>query len=160
MTKQSVWERKESRRLIGWAEAVQAAKIFCEHPEINAVLAFGSVARDSEGEDLDIILICDGEIVEDFLYYTQSTLDEFDEEDPYASAKDLRRDIALTSLADEKLDDILNRIERFVSIYDMDIFIFPSDWRQRLDELQYALPHSDPNFMHNVARDARALWVK
>ncbi|MEK7083434.1 MAG: hypothetical protein AAB972_04630 [Patescibacteria group bacterium] len=160
MTKQTAWERKESRRLIGWTEAVQAAKIFCEHPEIKAVLAFGSVARDGEGEDLDIILVCDEAVSYEFLFYVASVLDE-EQDDFYTRASDIRRSIAVMSLSEEgELDEISYRVEPFVSIYDMDIFIFPPDWRERLDELQGAMPHSDPNFMYNIARDARALWVK
>lgn len=152
-------ERQDKRSLISLAQAQQAAKALCEHPDIKSVVVFGSVARDNEGEDLDIILVCNEVIAEEFVYYVKSVLDE-EEADPYTSAKHIRRNIALTSFSCEELDSILNKVERFVSIYDMDIFIFPPDWRNRLDELQNALPHSDPHFMHNIARDARVLWVK
>lgn len=154
-----VLEREGERSLIGLVQAQEAAKILCEHSAIKAVVVFGSVARENEGEDLDIILICDESIVEDFLYYVGDVLVD-GEEDPYTKAKDIRRDVALTLLADEKFDVILGKVERFVSAYDMDIFIFPPNWRERLDELQNALPHSDPQFMRNIARDARGLWVQ
>lgn len=43
----------------------------------------------------------------------------------------------------------------------LDIFLFPPDWRERLDELQEALPHTDPDFMRNIARDAIPLpWKR
>ena len=35
-----------------------------------------------------------------------------------------------------------------------DLFLFTDDWRERLDYYQEALPHEDPNFMRNIARDA------
>lgn len=36
----------------------------------------------------------------------------------------------------------------------LDIFLFPSNWRERLQELQLTLPHADPQFMANIAMDA------
>jgi hypothetical protein len=37
----------------------------------------------------------------------------------------------------------------------LDIFLLPPNWRERLSELQELGSHSDPNFMQNIARDAR-----
>ncbi len=37
---------------------------------------------------------------------------------------------------------------------ELDIFVFPLEWREYLDVLQKALPHEDPNFMKNIAKDA------
>lgn len=37
----------------------------------------------------------------------------------------------------------------------LDIFLFPKNWKDRLDELQHALPHSDPEFMKKLALDAK-----
>lgn len=36
----------------------------------------------------------------------------------------------------------------------VDVFVFPPDWRNKLDELQLILSHTDPEFMQNIARDA------
>lgn len=37
----------------------------------------------------------------------------------------------------------------------VDLFLFPENWQERVDELQGTLPHKDPNFMQNLLREAR-----
>lgn len=158
MKSQKVSEREEERSLIGLVQAQQAAKILCGHPDINAVVVFGSVARDNEGGDLDLILLCDEEIAQEF--FSLVLLYQDRERYAYHDMKDIRRQAAVALLSGNELDSILRRMDNFVHPCDLDIFIFPPNWRERLDELQDALPHSDPYFMRNIARDARGLWIQ
>lgn len=159
MKSQKMLDCQDERSLINLAQAQQVAKVLCEHPQIKAVVAFGSVARENEGEDLDVILLCDGWLAYEFVDLVLSMKDGT--RYAYYEMKDIRRQAAVMLLSGNgELDGIFQKIAPFVHPYDLDIFIFPLNWRKRLDELQGALPHSDPQFMHNIARDARGLWVQ
>ena len=48
-------------------------------------------------------------------------------------------------------------IERWsgISANDLDLLVLPLNWRNQLDELQSQLPHDNPCFMRNLAKDAK-----
>ena len=156
--------------LVNRAQAEQVAQIFMRHRHIHGVELFGSVARDGQGHDLDLILVTDEVRGLDFLIEV--------------AAKLRRRPSDTESLTLHRIDIYNNPWERMWIAQDvlghnfnellieaeelirhigaggliwhvvLDIFVFPSTWRERLNQLQKDIPHSDPNFMQNIARDA------
>ncbi|MGB2787218.1 MAG: nucleotidyltransferase domain-containing protein [Candidatus Saccharimonadaceae bacterium] len=119
------------------------------------VEVFGSIARGSGGEssDLDVILVVDDEtaskwaenVIKRLGYFGRA----FSNSDFYDSAKHARLDVAA-----EILGTVPEAIYLLWYMRNIDIFLFPPDWRDHLDELQRIGRHSDPMFMQNVARDA------
>jgi|SRR3989344_8246065 len=156
------------------AKAHNIAHIFRRHPHVQEVLLFGSVARCGLGNDLDLILITDETRANDFVQCLNRLIEEFEnrmrrvaehsaQRDPFAEVyhhKRLRLE-AIEETLEAYTDDSPNN---FLSLYHsaqalvghnaLDLFLFPPDWRTKLEDMQKALPNRDPMFMQNVARDA------
>ncbi len=149
--------------------AVAVAEIFRRDSLISEVLLFGSVARNGFGRDIDLILIADKGCGWDFMAHAEQLFQDFGErEKEDASAlqsptyrrkqgmyqnKRLRLMAAEAALPNEFLPLYLEAKARAYPV-ELDIFVFPLEWREYLDVLQKALPHEDPNFMKNIAKDA------
>lgn len=114
---------------------------------------FGSVARNGSGNDIDMIICVPEELSWRFFGYVRSG-NMFE----YENSARLRLSVAFDLLTE---DDGLGSpfLDVLGDDFDgaLDVFLFPQNWRCRLYELQHELPHKDPNFMSNVARDARVI---
>ncbi len=116
------------------------------------IYCFGSVARDGEGNDLDLAIT-----VPEYLWceFRQRVLEEI-------QSTKLSRVVYGFGTATTRFEIgyglLGGRYAPFELPYSkrwqIDLFLFPTNWRHRLGELQDALPHSDPNFMCNIAVDA------
>ena len=142
-------------------QAVRVAQIFMHHPYIHGVELFGSVARDGLGHDLDLILITDKGRGSDFICLASDRFgrrDSLETEDltlqrmECYNTPDERAKIAKRVLGGN-FGELLAEAKRYTAAK-LDIFVFPPDWRDHLRVLQEDLPHRDPNFMENIARDA------
>jgi hypothetical protein len=110
---------------------------------------FGSTARGqaTKHSDLDIIICVDEAAFRRWLWFVGTDIAD----DVYESMAYERRLAALgilgvgTTLFRESVDWPINKI---------DIFLFPLDWQERLDELQKLGRHCDRNFMQNICNDA------
>ncbi len=140
--------------------AKKVAEIFRRLDKVQAVEVFGSVARDQEGRDLDLILVCDEETSQLFMEMVEleaeiAKLPKIGRYHGYALTR--------SNIAEEILSDIVasdnNLFEEALAASEVgvDIFIFPPDWRNRLDELQGRMGHDDPKFMQKIAKDARRI---
>ncbi len=149
---------------IDTARALKVAQIFRHCEQITAVEVFGSVARDGKGDDLDLILIVDEQIAQKFFtavateerYRAELRADGFMKR-YFGSAKS-RLEIAENVLSEE--DQAFENVflDSWIEIeLRLDLFLFPQNWRERLVELQTAMPHADPQFMEKIAVDARPL---
>jgi len=136
--------------------ADEAAAILKGHRWIFGVELFGSVARDGSGKDLDLIIISDDSRGMDFIemmqYHLMTGNVTLMGYGIYADGH-LRETVAMRVLR-EDFDDRLAKARSQISGANIDLFIFPHNWRNHLRSLQNALPHSDPEFMENIARDA------
>jgi predicted nucleotidyltransferase len=139
---------------------------FRQRMEIDDVYVFGSVARTGTGNDLDIIVTVSEYHFRLWAEDLTSTLDDIHEKrvvDTYMTAGDIRMLAAdrLLGIPDEYSDGYIDfsdakgingyPLETYMFI---DIFLFPEDWKQSVDELQSMLPNKDPNFMRNIAKEA------
>lgn len=136
------------------ARAEEVARIFLRHHDIHKVEIFGSVAREGYGNDLDIILITDEVLQDQFVDRMQYELMRFNT-DAY-NTPELRRTVA-SAVMGEYFNDILASATRIITPAELDIFIFGPDWRDFLAYLQFTLGNKDPRFMENIARDARVI---
>lgn len=141
--------------------AEQVAEILYGEPKIKEVYLFGSVAREGSGHDLDLILIADEETAETFqmalLSFMSPMLFVAAFQSTYGKGIFSR---ARLNIADLVLWDgggfptaIVEAVSRALPAQ-LDLFIFPPNWRERLPQLQNAFPNKDPRFMENIARDA------
>jgi|GEM_PF-2178821 len=135
-------------------DAEEVAMKLSRHPLVAQVELFGSIARDGEGGDIDLILSVPEDIWNQFRN-DMLTVIELEIEVPsfpgYFASSSNRRNIAEWVLFYAAPDDLL---DNWIPRQGVDAFLFPKDWKNRIDELQRALPHRDPNFMSNVAQDA------
>ena len=140
--------------------ADRVADILRGHPRIQKLFLFGSVARDGFGEDLDLIIIASDETASRFREIIDIRCGDLPK-----SVRGLGADLYIMKrlrfdAADLALQwDIPDVIEMYEAATEadpvrLDVFVFPPDWKDRLEELQTAVPHKDPKFMENIARDA------
>ena len=108
------------------------------------VIVYGSVARHGCGNDLDLIIVATETMWQKF---KQKVLEN---SLGYCGAF-TRHDVAY-----EMLGKPFEELEGN-GLGMVDVYIFPPDWTNRLDELQASFPHEDPNFMRNIATDAKTL---
>lgn len=141
--------------------AKKVAEVFRRLDKVQAVEVFGSVARGQEGHDLDLILVCDEETSQEFMTLVEiearlAKLPRMKWYDGCALSRScVAESILVSGIASEN-----NPFEEAIIAahgVGIDIFIFPSDWRNRLSELQGRMEHDDPNFMQKIAKDARRI---
>ena len=134
-------------------DALLASRILSKIPEIDGVEVFGGVARDAVGSDLDMILIVPENISRRFLAETSKKLNTKYLKLIPKGFVNARLAIAKKILGDE-FSKLIEEMEKSKPGVEFDCFLFPSNWRDRLSELQNAIPHRDPQFMSNIAKSA------
>lgn len=113
---------------------------------------FGSLARGggTRSSDFDMIVVVDGFTAA--LWHMRVLKVMAIQAPGQESIASVRRRLALKVLEVSSIE-----LEKTTGIHPwkQDFFLFPPDWRQRLPELQMVGSHKDPEFMANIARDAR-----
>lgn len=157
--------------LVNRKQAEQVAKIFMRHSHIHGVELFGRTAREGQGNDLDLVLLVSLEDADTFTGMVRSKLMEistFGDPERYIlegpelqkactyNSPNLRMEMARVVLSDraEGFRVLQTEAEGLVFPAALDIFLFPGGWRYYIRSLQEDLPHKDPHFMENIARDA------
>lgn len=137
--------------------AEEVAAILKRHHSISGIELFGSIARDGQGNDLDLIIISDdgGREFIELMGEGVTGLSNDMRFDIYHNFH-LRVIVAIKVFGDDFFDLLLEAEERIYWAR-IDLFVFPQNWREHLNVLQDALPHKDPEFMRNIARDAIAI---
>lgn len=129
------------------AENIASALI--TDPHVDEVQLFGSVARDEEGNDTDLILIVSDEDFERFVEQLNLILGE---EDTYVGAR-------TRFWAAELVLDWVNATERITTaVYSrdqIDVFLLPKNWLGRIKQIHDCFTHEDPEFTRNIAHDTR-----
>jgi len=121
---------------------------------VYAVHLFGSTAREENfrGSDIDLVLSVSEQDFQKFLASLKEKMDEFDDFLGYHAA--FMRFFAARAVLGQYL--ALAMLLSGTDPSRVDLFLFPSGWLARLDELQEKYPyHDDPRFMRNIAADAR-----
>lgn len=116
---------------------------------VKNVEIFGSMAREGLGHDVDVILTVNDAVWENFKNEVNKALKIA----PRRGAA-IRYHVARELLGEGPYSDLLYDLEYRMGV-PIDVFVFPENWRERLDELQSAFPHEDPQFMRNIAKDAK-----
>lgn len=153
--------------MVGRDRADRVAEVLLQNHDVHEVLLFGSLARNGRGRDIDLIVITDEWRSDQFM---RTALTEMQEIEEHAARlpiiadrirngayghKQARQAAAIEAIEGFEWElDVARSIAYPASI---DIFVFPTDWRNRLEVLQLILPHHDPHFMQNIARDAMSL---
>lgn len=143
------------------SDAHAVAHHFAKLPGVAYVELYGSIAREGVGNDIDMVIVVNDEnTYRDFVAEVMSRVHRAETNKGYSQAQ--YRAEAVERIFGEHLGivrtlmhDTRDQTAKNVYLY-LDMFIAPRDWRERLDELQEHLPHDDPYFMHNIARDA---WI-
>ena len=140
------------------------ADILRRHKHVREVLLFGSLARGEWGNDIDLIVVTDHGRGSDWINLTESCVKDFAQEEEGRKGRTFRRNglyhhrrLRMQAAIDALGIDFGNLLRHTLSLASpdrLDIFVFPPNWREYLRVLQEALPHSDPMFMQNIARDA------
>lgn len=139
------------RKTADMEKAKAVAGILKESPFVLGVEVFGSVARCGKGDDLDLVVVAEEDDAQAFMRMARKSALGGALCHWYAIPSSNRN-----AIADDLLIVGIHEIEKEVWVC-LDVFVFPPDWHDRLDELQRALPHSDPQFMRKIARDAKPL---
>lgn len=130
--------------------------IFHKGEGVKGVELFGSIARGEGvtlGSDFDVIILVDDLTALLWLCDVKAYADDFDEEIYSESVAGFRRRSALEIIG-LSTDDIFGLTT--VQARKQDFFLFPENWRDMLEELQFLGRHRDPEFTRNIARDAVA----
>lgn len=139
--------REENERLQeteALRRAEEAAKVLMRHG-VHEVFLVGRTARENEGTDTDVVAVVSEDMAEDFLSVYEHGDSYWLPEERYYTAT------GILGIDDEEFSD---------QGESLDVFLFPPDWLDRLEELQERAPHDDPDFMANIASDARKFSPK
>jgi len=141
-------------------EARAVANILVTLPHIVAIEVYGSIARDSFGNDLDLVLVTDDEgLYQRFTKETIANLSTFGGKGPLARAA-----AAAHVLGKSDFETALKRFEIYTFEPQiaklLDLFIMPVGWKARTDEIQRNLPHDNSSFVSDIAKDARVIATR
>jgi hypothetical protein len=132
--------------------SVQLAQFLTTHGTgVQRVELFGSLARGkgTMGSDFDVIVCVDGFTSVQWLLDVRNAAGVGDMYGP--SKASIRQRCALSAIG---ISPVQIEGATGISPWKQDYFLFPSDWRNRLETLQHLGDHTDPEFMQNIARDA------
>lgn len=129
---------------------------------IDSVEIFGSVARGEAkpGSDIDLIVVPHyGHIAETWAVLVDNQGDGVSYSSA-ASRNEVFRRLFAVDFDEHPFSYHWYAARNMLGMPDaplgdhVDVFVFPPDWRTKLDELQRSLDHTDPMFMQNIAQDA------
>ena len=139
--------------MVTYHDALIVAPILLSHPLVSAVQLFGSVARNRQGNDLDLILIVPEEIAKAFYSETRERhlkrrLVFFTWGSSPARFRAARKVLGL------EFEILLREIRMQYPHLHLDLFLFPSGWKERIEELESEIYHRDLGFTARIAEYA------
>lgn len=139
-------------------EARLFANEIAELSGVSAIELYGSISREGTGNDIDLIIIVDDEVL--YQKFVACVKQQIESDNlPDISGVALRRNAVEEIFGVPQFTNLIYQIHmpspghRHAHLF-LDMFVMPVDWRDRLNELQGNLPHDDPQFMRNIANDA------
>lgn len=122
---------------------------------VKEVQVFGSIARNGKGHDLDIVLIVDTLPYATFLteMWQRCGVDGTLADDYYVDYQEERFQAAMAALSPKPAERGWLELAVQQLGAPIDLHLMPMNWQQHVDEVQQHLPHHDPEFVRNIARD-------
>ena len=123
---------------------------------IASVELFGSVATHGEGQDIDLVITADEPAPSRFM-----TLMSQLSSCAYWYGNEIKS--RRLQIVEQSLPGLLKRVSsvrRDVDLTRIDMFLFPSDWKKRPQEIQRQLRTWDQNFVARVAASAVLLYQR
>lgn len=150
------------KSLFSLDEAKVLGNYFLSHPLVEKIEVFGSLSRGSLGYDFDLILIVPEEISNLFFKHTLRRiklhfyLKKFF---PLIYFLNLGPSYSRLKISKKILgrNFVKNAEKSFGAKNKIDLFLLPQGWQNQPEEFQKKLPHIDPKFMWNIAKDSRIL---
>lgn len=137
------------QKTVGRRDAQLVGMVFANLPQVEAVEVFGSVARNSRGNDLDMALTVDAVT---YASYALALRALSEDEDYYFGLRSERLAVACQVLKlSGPIGDWLGLATAGISL---DLHLFPQGWKQYADVVQTHFSHDDPAFVSNIAKDA------
>lgn len=145
-------------QLVTEATAVEVADYFLV-PGVRSVELYGSVSRNGVGNDLDLIIVVHDEgMYQKFIAETKLFVEvEGSSRGAFCRLMAARRTLPRFDSSCHIIE--LNEIHSGITEI-LDVYLMPTNWRDRIDEIQGHLPHSDPHFVQNIANDARTIGTR
>jgi len=139
------------KKRFGLDIATSVATALVQLPGVIRVEVYGGISREGRGNDIDLLLVVDNEsLYQKFI----SGVHERIKEDIVGHELGPRLRLAsIIGLWGEEWLGVENWPEQPL----LDMFVMPSNWHDRLSELQGDLPHDDPQFLENIQFDAYVL---
>lgn len=144
---------------VTWEKATMVLNALVNIAGIREVLVFGSVAREENGNDLDIVLVVDIYTYINFLKEMWASQPLESENDYYFGYRQQRVDavMAATEMTPAEYGWLNLAIQQLGA--PVDLHVMPEGWQQNIDAVQTHLPHADPQFVRNIAGDAKQLYT-
>lgn len=140
---------------VGLHEAGKVAKklmSWIDFEPNSTIWLFGSIARiGRSSRDIDLIVTV-GDL--DFQEFVQDLI--LVKHDPYIHV-DMRTEIAcdILGITERDLEESFRHSGiKYSPEIKIDLYLLPNNWRERINEVKSFLPHRDPNFFENIAKDA------
>jgi hypothetical protein len=152
------------RRKVTLEDARLVSEIFLQHLLVEGVELFGSVSREAEGKDLDLIVLARIP-VEQFVVSTKSVIGamkyDFFYGRGYGEKEFSPREEAAMLVLGEDFKPLLREakqiLPRIPGRSTIDIYILPRDWRQSVKYLEKSFPQGDTCFWKNLEQDAKRI---
>lgn len=148
------------RSYVTQEQAVEVAKVFANARDVLGVEVVGSVARESRGNDLDLVVVVGWYTYLRYMLPLRKRLtitDEPDTVDAYSSVKVDRLDFAVAALDFKAAQK--GWLELATKSCPLDIHLMPANWCKDADEIQGLFNFADTEFVRNIAEDAVNLLV-
>ncbi len=120
---------------------------------VQEVAVFGSVAREGNGNDLDVVLVVGPKAYAAYISTVWSLLLQ-NGGDVYYNLQSERFEAATKALKLSSEEVAWFGTLAYYFGRSIDIHLMPNYWRKDADAVQADLPHSDPEFVKHVVADA------
>jgi hypothetical protein len=133
-------------------QALEVGRVFLSHPHVYSVSVVGSVARHKRGNDLDMVVVTTGICYASFMTRVREWLQCDATGLNYYEHKEVRHRAALVALQFDA--GFCGWLALATKGFSLDVHLMPWGWMGHVEEVQRHLPHHDPSFVRNIAKDA------
>jgi predicted nucleotidyltransferase len=145
---------------VTWSSATPVLTALTNVASVRDVNVVGSVARQYRGNDLDVVLVVDFYTYVAFLkamWDEECLVDADEKSDYYLGYREQRVQAALAVIQMSPAEYGWVTLAIAGLGADIDIHVMPEGWTEHIDDLQTHLSHKDPQFVRNIAGDAKSV---
>ncbi len=133
-------------------DAELIAKAIVQLHGVARIDLYGSIARHHVGNDIDLLIVVKDESLYD--QFVKGVNDILNDKSPLLCPGYYARHCVIRRIwSDFPAVDLVLPHRSDASEY-LDMFVMPQNWRSRIEEIQGNMPHDDPQFVHNISKDA------